>query len=176
MDAVGRRARLESLYRAHAGSVSRYARRRADDEVAADVVSEVFVVAWRRLDDVPEDALPWLLGCARRVLWHQHRAEQRRLGLLERLAGSRPPESVMLELPETSVGLALRALSERDREALLLTAWEGLSAAQAAAALGCSTQAFRVRAHRARERLAAAMSRIDQQTHGLVSMQEEVCE
>jgi RNA polymerase sigma-70 factor, ECF subfamily len=59
------------------------------------------------------------------------------------------------------VAEALAALNERDREALLLTAWEGLSAQEAARVLGCSTQAFWVRTHRARKRLAEALAQAD---------------
>jgi RNA polymerase sigma-70 factor (ECF subfamily) len=64
MDDVQRRSRLEGLFSAHAGAVRAYARRRVDPVAADDAVSEVFVIAWRRLDDVPDDALPWLLGLA----------------------------------------------------------------------------------------------------------------
>lgn len=162
MGLADRRTRFEALYVAHAAAVARYARRRADEQAAADVVSEVFVVAWRRFDDVPQDALPWLLGCARRVLWHHHRAQQRRGRLLERLKSAAPRAVVSLELPDTVLACGLATLSERDREALLLTAWEGLTTDQAARVLGCSAQAFRVRAHRARQRLADAMYALDQ--------------
>jgi RNA polymerase sigma-70 factor, ECF subfamily len=162
MGLADRRARFEALYSKHAGAVARYARRRTDEQTAADVVSEVFVVAWRRFDHVPEDALPWLLGCARRVLWHHHRAEQRRGRLLDRLKSSAPRAVLSVELPPTVLATGLASLSERDREALLLTAWEGLTTEQAAAALGCSPQAFRVRTHRARQRLMDAMRALDQ--------------
>jgi RNA polymerase sigma-70 factor (ECF subfamily) len=157
-----RRTRFEALYAEHAAAVARYAHRRADEQTAADVVSEVFVVAWRRFDDVPEDALPWLLGCARRVLWHHHRAEQRRGRLLERLKSSAPPLVVSVEQADTGLARGLAELSERDREVLLLTAWEGLTTDQAATVLGCSPQTFRVRAHRARQRLMDAMSALEQ--------------
>ena len=161
MGLADRRTRFEALYVAHAAAVARYARRRADEQTAADVVSEVFVVAWRRFDDVPEDALPWLLGCARRVLLHHHRAEQRRGRLLERLKSVAPRVVVSLELPDAVLARGLATLSERDREVLLLTAWEGLTTDQAAEVLGCSPQTFRVRAHRARQRLADAMYALD---------------
>jgi RNA polymerase sigma-70 factor (ECF subfamily) len=70
VDEVRRRTQLESLFNAHAGAVRAYARRRIDAVAADDVVSEVFVIAWRRLDDVPDDALPWQAHhpCARRDL------------------------------------------------------------------------------------------------------------
>jgi hypothetical protein len=64
MDEFERRLRLERLFSAHGAAVRAYARRRVDPASADDAVSDVFVIAWRRLDDVPDDALPWLLGCA----------------------------------------------------------------------------------------------------------------
>lgn len=157
MDEIDRRARFESLYAEHASAVARYAQRRSDAQTAADVVGEVFLVAWRRLEDLPEDVLPWLLACARRVLWHQQRSERRRSRLLDRLATATPRTVAAHELRNWGLAEALATLSERDREALLLTAWEGLTVAQAAQVLGCSAPAFRVRAHRARRKLRAAL-------------------
>jgi RNA polymerase sigma-70 factor (ECF subfamily) len=162
VDEADLRTRFESLYAAHAATVARYVQRRSNADTAADVVSEVFLVAWRRLEDVPEDALPWLLGCARRVLWHQQRSERRRSRLLERLIAATPCSLPAVELTNFKLAEALASLSEVDRESLLLTAWEGLTTDQAAQALGCSAPAFRVRAHRARRRLAAAILERDQ--------------
>ena len=92
MDEVQRRSRLEDLFNAHAGAVRAYARRRVDPVAADDATSEVFVIAWRRLDDVPGDALPWLLACARHVLAHQRRRSGRDLALLNRLASAASPD------------------------------------------------------------------------------------
>ncbi|MCO8271077.1 hypothetical protein M1L60_10780 [Actinoplanes sp. TRM 88003] len=55
------------LWLEHAPAVLRYARRRVDDEQADEVVAETFVVAWRRLAEIPAAELPWLFGVARRV-------------------------------------------------------------------------------------------------------------
>src|SRR5262245_4697129 len=124
---------------------------------AADVVAETFLVAWRRLDELDErSALPWLYAVARRVLLSQQRATRRQHAIAERVAAAEP-----LELPEASspssgshrVLAALAALSEPDREVLLLTAWEELSSSDAARVLGCSATAYRIRLHRARRRL-----------------------
>jgi RNA polymerase sigma-70 factor (ECF subfamily) len=126
---------------------------------ADDTVSEVFVIAWRRLEDVPTDeALPWLLACARRVLANQRRSDRRVGALRSRLAGA-----PILRTDEGDGALreALNELGERDRELLLLTAWEGLSAAEAAVVVGCSHRTFSVRAYRARKRLEAALARIE---------------
>lgn len=157
MDEDDRRACLEALWAAHASAVLAYARRRADGATADDVLSDVFTVAWRCLDDVPEDARAWMLACARRSLGNHRRAGRRKLRLLNLLAATSPPAVPPVELGDGTLARALSTLSERDREALLLTAWEGLSGERAAAVLGCSPQAFRVRAHRARQRLASAL-------------------
>jgi RNA polymerase sigma-70 factor (ECF subfamily) len=82
-----RRLRFELLYAKHAPAVKAYVLRRAAASTADDVVAEVFVVCWRRFEEVPVDPLPWLLGVARRVLSTQRRGERRRGALHERLAG-----------------------------------------------------------------------------------------
>jgi RNA polymerase sigma-70 factor, ECF subfamily len=162
MDEDQRRARLEALYAAHSPEVLVYARRRADQTTAADVLSDVFVVAWRRLDEVPADALPWLLGCARRALLNYQRADRRRSNLVARLTADTPSMPFSVESREHRLVEALSVLKERDREVLLLTAWEGLTTGQAARVLGCSPQAFKVRAHRARRRLADALLAVEE--------------
>lgn len=150
--------RLEALFAEHARAVRAYALRRCDPAVADDVVSDVFVVACRRLPEVPADALPWLLACARRVLANHARGDRRRAALGARLAGAPPPAGP----PPPSDGALARALAElgeRDRELLMLIAWEELEPARAARVLGCSRGALAVRLHRARHRLAAALAR-----------------
>jgi RNA polymerase sigma-70 factor (ECF subfamily) len=154
VDDFDRRAALERLFETYAGAVRAYARRRVDAAAADDAVSEVFVVAWRRLDDVPPDALPWLLGCARHVLAHQQRRLGRDVALLTRLNAMPRGEA---SVPDGSLAQAFSALTEQDRELLLLIAWEGLDMAQAAQVLGCSRNALGVRLHRARKRFAAAL-------------------
>jgi RNA polymerase sigma-70 factor (ECF subfamily) len=110
-----------------------YARRRIDHGSAGDVLSEVFVIASQRLDEVPSEPLPWLLACARWTLLNHRRAARRRLRLVERLRAEVSDPSPQVEIEQDpSLEAALAALSEPDREALLLTAWEGLSAEQAA--------------------------------------------
>ena len=152
MDEGSPTERMEALFRRHYRDVAAYVRRRAEPDLAEDVVAETFLVAWRRLDDVPDDARPWLLGVARKALSTQRRARARRRSLLEKLASQPLPRGT--ELPENlGVADALARLSERDREALTLVAWDGLSPTEAAAVVGQSAVAFRVRLHRAKRRL-----------------------
>lgn len=155
-----RRERLERLWDEHRGTIGAYLLRRTDAETAKDTLSEVFVVAWRRLEEVPEDALPWLFGVARHALANQRRSERRGRALLDRLRGSRPeePGDIVSTVGEHDEALqALRALRPADRELLMLIAWEGLTAEQAALALGISRSALGVRLHRARRRLEESM-------------------
>jgi RNA polymerase sigma-70 factor (ECF subfamily) len=146
---------FDALYVAHRDDVWRYFKRRtpADHE---DLVTEVFLVAWRRRDQVPREPLPWLYGVARRVLANHRRADDRREALAARaaahaaVAAPDPAEAVGLR---TDLARALAGLSDHDRELVLLVAWEGLTLAEAAAALGCRRGAAAVRLHRARRRL-----------------------
>jgi RNA polymerase sigma-70 factor (ECF subfamily) len=139
----------------HLDAVARYARRRGARD-PDDVAGECMAIAWRRLEDVPaDDPLPWLLGCARRVVLSQRRHEQGTVSL-EGVPEARfeAPEPIGLDGPLTAALLKLTAI---DREALLLVAWEDLTPAQAARALGIHPVAFRVRLHRARRRAARAL-------------------
>jgi RNA polymerase sigma-70 factor (ECF subfamily) len=154
-----RRKRFERVFDEHFRAVSAYARRRAAEAEAEDAVAETFLVAWRRLDEVPSDAKPWLLGVARRVLANQRRAAGRRLALAQRAGLERAAEPERRPILE-----ALERLSESDRELLLLVAWDGLSPGEAAAALRCSRTAVKVRLHRARRRLRTELERLEPTT------------
>jgi len=148
------RDRFEALFERYHADVAAYVRRRAPNSIAEDVVGETFLVAWRSLERVHGDPLPWLYGVARRVLANDLRRERRRGVLTARLAWERgqPEPAVSADVSEP-MRAALLALGEHEREALLLIAWEGLKPAQAAVAAGCSSATFRTRLHRARRHL-----------------------
>jgi RNA polymerase sigma-70 factor (ECF subfamily) len=154
-------ARFDALYRDQAGEVRRYVRRRSDTQAADDVVADVFVVAWRRLGEVPDDPLPWLLGVARRMLANRRRGDARDQALRDRIRSEQLRAPAMGEADASRAGeavwLALSMLSERDREALLLVAWEGLSTARAARVVGVRANTFAARLYRARRRFARAL-------------------
>jgi RNA polymerase sigma factor (sigma-70 family) len=154
--------RLRGLYEAHYAAVLAYACRRAPRSAAEDVAHETFLVAWRKLDDVPAEALPWLLGVARRVLANDRRGADRRQALIDRLAATSPTSASAVNPDDASVSPQLRealeALSALELEALLLTAWEELSPSDAARVLGCSRVTFRARLYRARRTLTAALA------------------
>jgi RNA polymerase sigma-70 factor (ECF subfamily) len=148
------------LYARHRDEVWRYFRRRTP-EAAEDLVTEVFVVAWRRRADVPAEALPWLYGVARKVLANHRRGDARRDALVRRAgahAAAAGPDPAELVGARAELARALATLRDQDRELVLLIAWEGLSIEEAATALGCRRGTAAVRLHRARRRLATAMS------------------
>lgn len=161
----GRRERFRVAYDANYSRILGYAlRRTASAEDAADVVSETFTIAWRRIEDLPSgtEARLWLYGIARRVLANHHRGERRRSRLAERIT-----RDVSAAMPAPDRGLAegvdgiveaFRRLRERDREILGLVAWEGLGRDELAKVLGCSTTAAKVRLHRARKRFAQQLA------------------
>lgn len=153
--------RYAAMYRRHVRTVHSYAWRRVGD-AAADVVSETFLVAWRRMPELPDDEeLPWLLGVARRVVANAVRARARdvRLGRHLRAALAAgvsviEPDHAQVLCARDEVLTSLARLNPRDQEALQLVAWEGLEVKDAARVVGCSATAFAVRLHRARRRLA----------------------
>jgi RNA polymerase sigma-70 factor (ECF subfamily) len=155
------------LYVAHGGAVRTFARRRAGAAEADDVVAEVFLSAWRRMDEVPADPLPWLLGIARGVLSNRRRGQDRNAALIARLMSELLGDQNR-GASELDVALvtALGSLSDGDQELLLLVAWERLSNEQLAEALGLAKGAVAVRLHRARRRLRRAMAIQEQPTRG----------
>jgi RNA polymerase sigma-70 factor (ECF subfamily) len=148
--------RAAVLWDQHADAVYAYARRRVGASAAPDVVAEVFAVVVAHPERVPGDALPWLYRTAWNVIANLRRSEARRVPLLLDVVASDDPAGAVVE--RGAVTAALSQLSDADREALLLTAWEGLDARRAALAAGCSPATFAVRLHRARRRLERALA------------------
>jgi DNA-directed RNA polymerase specialized sigma24 family protein len=146
---------------AHLNFISAYARRRGARDPDG-IAAEAMAIAWRRLADVPtDDARPWLIVTTRNLLLAERRSEpvtgRQPLGDIEVEA---PAEQLSSELDlDPDLARGLRVLPERDREALLLIAWDDLTPALAAASLGISPVAFRVRLHRARRRLSVLLTR-----------------
>lgn len=157
---------FESLFTEHHRAILAYCARRASRSDAWDAASEVFLVAWRRLDDVPpsDEARAWLLGVAYRVLANQRRSSQRRNRLTHRAAGSipDPPDSpdaqIVRNEEETDVIDALFRLKPLDREIITLTLWEELPPTAIAEVLEISRAAVDQRYRRAKRRLARELS------------------
>lgn len=154
--------RFDALFDAHSPRVFAYVRRHAAWSVVEDIVAETFLITWRRIDDVPHDALPWLLVVARNTLanhrrtFARHDTVQLEGDALDRLASHEPAADDVV-IGRATMLHALGSLSPGEREALLLIAWDGLSPAAAAQVSGCSPRTFSVRLHRARRRLSRAI-------------------
>src|SRR5438477_851680 len=114
--------RFEQIYEEHREAVRLFVRRRAPEVLVEDVVSETFLVCWRKLDRVPDEPLPWLYAVARKTLANQRRrlAREQRVGAADVVAAAEPEP-----VGDTVLAAAFAALSERDREVLRLIAWEG---------------------------------------------------
>ena len=148
----------------HAAAVSRYCLRRLPVSDVNDVVAEVFAVAWRKLDTMPEgDAeLPWLYAVARNEVLKARRSTSRRNGLMERV-GAQPqypdpgPEPVVVRRAEAKALMsAVASLRPADQEVLVLRTHEDLTLSEIAAVLGCSVEAAKKRLSRALSRLRRA--------------------
>ena len=156
--------RFTLLYDQHHPRVLAYARSRATREVAEEVASATFLVAWERLDRLPDPALPWLLAVARNLIrkhYAQAGRQQATVAVLAALAATDASEGDVAEVVVERAAMlrALASLPALDQEALTLVAWHGLTAGEAATVLGCSRAAFFVRLHRARRRLETALAK-----------------
>lgn len=182
---------LEELYRTHRAAVWAYAARRVRPDEADDIVSEVFVTAWRSRERVPDEPLPWLYRTAANHVLHAQRGEARRGRLAARVgvevdgpAGD-PGASTAGAWGTVGAGIdsevaerldararvhsMLATLSPDDAELLRLSAWEGLDPTAIAEVLDCSAGTARVRLHRARRRAERVLRRLDEQAEAASS-------
>jgi RNA polymerase sigma-70 factor (ECF subfamily) len=171
MDSSVAENRFRDLFDSHQRALMAYFMRRIPNETdALDATEDVFLVAWRRLDKIPEGdaALLWLYGVARNVLANHRRGNARLSRLRSRIAAEpvyppRGPESeAVLSIQEEHLLEALTTLREKDREVLLLTYWEQLSHEDIGRILGCPTEAVHVRRNRAVKRLGNAFRQTGQ--------------
>ena len=160
-------ARFCSLFLSHYDDVLGYCVRRSTFSEAEDAVSEVFAIAWRRIDDLEWDtAAPWLFGIARGVLSNQRRSASRRLRLTRKVGSmgdghvEAPDVAVIRREQDQQVVDVLEGLRETDSEILMLSTWEELSAPEIATALDISVSAAEQRLHRAKQRFASALESI----------------
>ncbi|MCO6004386.1 sigma-70 family RNA polymerase sigma factor [Actinoallomurus purpureus] len=162
-DPENSRRRFTELYDENYRRVLGYVITRTEPHAAEDIVSETFVIAWRRLDQIREPALPWLIGVARNLLLKQRDSGFRRRALVDRVTAMTTDADLVAwdvadHVVERDSALgAIARLSENDVEVLSLVMWHGLAPRDAAKVVGCSAAAFFVRLHRARRRLAKAI-------------------
>jgi RNA polymerase sigma-70 factor, ECF subfamily len=164
-----REARFSRLVREHGDAVHRYIRRRhvvGDANDAEDLLADVMAVAWRRLDDIPADAeAPWLFGVAKHRLSNARHRSSRRDRII---APIRPRAAAPAAEDEAIADLGLREaidrLPDKEREALLLTAWEGLGPEELAVALDVSVNAAAIRLSKAKSHLLAILAEESQES------------
>jgi RNA polymerase sigma-70 factor, ECF subfamily len=163
-----REERVSELFRRHADDIHAYATWRVGHQDAADVVSEVFLVAWRSAGRIRVgEERGWLFGVARKVVLARRRTSAASTALTERMAVLAPAEPGA-DADRLADDIALRdqvrrgldELGERDREVLVTATWFDLSPAEAARALGVSRPTYAVRLHRARNRFRVAYERL----------------
>jgi RNA polymerase sigma-70 factor, ECF subfamily len=143
-----RRAGFERLVAEAYEPLQRFLRRRTDAATAEDVLGDVLLVLWRRVDDIPHEApVAWAYGVARGCLANAVRGQARQERLVRRLAAEPEPGGGTAE--HEALADALDKLPEGDRELLQLWAWEQLQPKEIAAVLGITANAASIRLHRA---------------------------
>lgn len=147
---------FSEVFRATYPDVLAFLRRRVDASVAEDLAAETFTIAWAQRAQLPREARPWLFGVARNLVASDRRVQGRRRRLELRIRAERPAageDPIALVTTGIDLQAAWARLSDGDREALALVAWDGLTGREAAQVLGCTRAAFSVRLSRARRRL-----------------------
>jgi RNA polymerase sigma-70 factor (ECF subfamily) len=155
------------LFDENFAEVRSYCLRRLSVADANDAVSEVFLVAWRRRDDVPTDVRPWLFAIARNVVRNNARSRVRAYRLWSRV-GAEPvypdpgPELQVVRNAENEALLfAVQSLPDKYAEVLRLWAWEWLTASQIAEIVGCSVSAAEKRLSRGLKRIRESLAHAD---------------
>ena len=158
------RRRLTALWVGHKGAVEDFARRRGLNSDADDIVQEVFLIAWRKLEEIPAEPRAWLLAVARHVILNRRRADLRRNNLAGRLGAETSVSVVSAEdygLERVALRQAWAGLNSQERETLSLVVWDKLTGAEAGQVLGITRAAFAVRLLRARRHLARLLAGTD---------------
>ena len=156
--------RFNEVFVAYHDEIWRYAMRRCAYDDAVNIVSDTFLTAWRRIQDVPagDDARLWLYKVASHNVANQQRGERRYLRLVSRLAANESHSTAVAVENATpdhaGLRIALARLSKNDQELLRLLTWEELSHEQAATVLGITPNAVAQRARRARRNLRSKLA------------------
>lgn len=153
--------RFEALYARHSRAISAYCARRLSSDQVADAVADAFLVAWRRIDSVPDgdDERLWLYRVAHRTVGRRWRTSRRQQRLRTRLSSQRsldeagPEETAIDNSDIERVLTAASRLKPTDAEVLRLSLWEHLSPTEIGAVLDIAPNAVHQRLHRARHHL-----------------------
>jgi RNA polymerase sigma-70 factor (ECF subfamily) len=158
---VAARARFEEIVHEVVEPLRRFLARRTDAATADDVLADTLLVCWRRYDELPAEPLPFAYGVARLCLANAERGSRRRRRLTGRIAAVDPPREMPDPVGDDRLVEAMADLPPRDAELLRLWAWEQLTPAEIATVLDITANAASIRLHRAKERLRAAVRKID---------------
>lgn len=157
-----RREHFEAIAPGLIEPLRRFLVRRTDPATADDVLADTLLVCWRRLDELPDEPLPWAYGVARNCLANAERGARRQRRVAEKIAVVDPPLEAGPTSGDGDHGLtdALARLRADDAELLRLWAWEQLSTGEIAAVLEITPNAAGIRLHRAREKLRDELRKI----------------
>ena len=170
-------AAFRQVYARYYDDMWRYATRRVPPADAAALLSDIFLVVWRRLGAAPAEprTVAWLYTIARHCLANQRRAERRQGRLRSRLS-ILPSTSAAEDDVDNGLETALSRLEEEDQELLRLLYWEELSHGEVAVVLGISANAVAIRSHRARDLLRRILDRKAEQPRGHEGSMQEMDE
>nr|WP_201468436.1 RNA polymerase sigma factor [Microbacterium hydrocarbonoxydans] len=157
----GRKRLLTSTLRESQGDLLRFLHRRVGSDDAPDLYGETLLIAWRRVDDLPDDAVEarmWLFGLARGTLLNHARGQRRRLALVDRMRAHMPGRATSAAADEGGdVRDALQRLKPELAEIVQLVHWDGFTLAEAAGIVGIPAATARSRYARAKDELRAAL-------------------
>lgn len=149
------------MFTSHRDAVWAYCYRRLPRDDAQDAVAEVFLVAWRRIDQAPDgdETLLWLYGVTRNVVRNFHRSSIRRqrlrvkVGAVHQPSDPTPELQVIRRAEDRELLAAVDRLKPLEQELLRLRTWEELSLDEIASVVGMSTRSVESRLARVRKKL-----------------------
>jgi RNA polymerase sigma-70 factor (ECF subfamily) len=161
---AGQRDAFGILVARHEAALVAFARRRLDADQARDAVQAAFTFALERLSDLrdPGAFKGWLFGVTLNECRRRQRGLRRFARALERWFDRRPAPTVRDDGQDDRqdvVRAAVARLPERQRLAVELRIWDGLSCEQAALALGCTTGTVKANFHHALTKLRRELER-----------------
>ncbi|MBL7255748.1 RNA polymerase sigma factor [Paractinoplanes lichenicola] len=169
---MDRGAEFRELYDAHRTAVHAYFTGRTGDRwLAADLMQETFLRAWRRFPELSgladDGQRAWLFTVARNLSIDEHRHSRTRAAAdavlrAEPVEVAAPASASVLAAERVAVvAETIKRLPEPQRVALTLAAAGGLTSAEIATALGVPAGTVRYRLSLARRTLAEALSTYD---------------
>lgn len=153
--------RFRRLFDAHNRELHAYCLRRLPVDDANEAASEIFLVAWRRTERIPEgdEARLWLYGVARNVVRNWERSGRRHSRLVAKVGsfaenrGEDPDVQIVVREEHREVFDAIATLGDTDQDVIRLKLWEGLSNAEVGAVLAMTDRAVEARYARAIKKL-----------------------